>query len=405
MRVLSLFDGISVARQALQILGHTPEIYYASEIDKYSISVAVNNFHDIFEVGNIENLTASRVGKIDLLIGGSPCQDLSIAKKDRQGLEGKRSGLFWHYVRILETVNPKYFVLENVASMKKTERDKISEILGVEPIMINSALLTAQQRKRYYWTNIPNIQQPEDKHIYLKDILESEVEKKYILSDKEIAYMNRKTSKDRTHWDFGYIQDSTKDKSQCLTANLYKGVPYNVLLDNPDRIGKIKGLSDGQANRIYSVYGKSVCLSSQSGGSGAKTGLYCVAMRGRHLIDGKRKDITGAKTEQQLEPRFDGKTNCLTTVQKDNMVLYIVPPKDMDNFIFNEIADENIIDIIVRKLTPLECERLQGLPDNFTKFGINDENISNTQRYKMIGNSFTAPVIAHILSSIPELSK
>ena len=356
IKVLSLFDGLGGARQALKDAKIEIQKYYASEIDKYAISVCCANHPDVIQLGSVVDLLPERVGQIDLLIGGSPCQDLSIAKKGRTGLKGDKSGLFWHYVRLLETLNPKYFFLENVASMKNVERDKISEILGVEPIIINSALLTAQQRKRYYWTNIPNVQQPEDKHIYLKNILES--------------------------------GDTEKLKSYCIDANYWKGASLEqyltkcrrqLVFDSPDRIGQIG--NGGQGDRIYSTNGKSISLSANGGGRGAKTGLYlepfCLASRGRHLVYGKRKDILGAKTTQILEPRFDGKTNCLTTVQKDNYIL--------QNY-------------TVRKLTPIECERLQGLPDNYTKMGVNSETISNTQRYRMLGNGFTIPVIEHILS-------
>lgn len=173
MRVLSLFDGISCGQLALRRAGVKIDVYYASEIDKYAIQVTQHNFPKTIQLGDVTKIDFTQfIGKIDLLIGGSPCQDLSVAKKDRKGLDGSRSGLFFKYVEALETIKPKYFLLENVASMRKEDRDTITEILGVEPIMINSALLSAQQRKRYYWTNIPNVTQPEDKGIFLKDIIE-----------------------------------------------------------------------------------------------------------------------------------------------------------------------------------------------------------------------------------------
>ena len=172
MRVLSLFDGISCGQLALKRAGVRIDTYYASEIDKYAIKVTQHNFPNTIQLGDVTKIDFNKfIGKIDLLIGGLPCQDLSIAKKDRKGLEGSRSGLFFKYIEALKTIKPKYFLLENVASMKKEDKDTITEIIGVEPIMINSALLSAQQRKRYYWTNIPGVVQPEDKRIFLKDIL------------------------------------------------------------------------------------------------------------------------------------------------------------------------------------------------------------------------------------------
>ena len=173
LTVLSLFDGISCGRVALQRANIPVAKYYASEIDKYAIQVTQKNWPYTIQIGDVKNVWARNLPKIDLLIGGSPCQDLSIAKAGRKGLDGERSGLFWHYVRLLRTCKPKYFLLENVASMSKDNKHKITEVLGVDPIMINSALVSAQQRKRLYWTNIPNITQPEDKGLVLADILEN----------------------------------------------------------------------------------------------------------------------------------------------------------------------------------------------------------------------------------------
>jgi len=197
MKVLSLFDGIACARVALERAGIPVEEYCASEIDPFAIQVAQDRYPDIFEVGSIVGLIESgwintKEGYFDLLIGGSPCQDLSIAKKGRQGLQGERSGLFYEFVKIKDTLKPKWFILENVASMPKDAKNEISRLMGVEPIMINAALVSAQNRKRLFWTNIPNVIQPEDKRIMLKDILEQEVDKKYFLNPKQTKFvMNR----------------------------------------------------------------------------------------------------------------------------------------------------------------------------------------------------------------------
>ena len=177
MRILSLFDGISCGRLALERAGIPVEKYYASEIDKYAIQVTQKNRPDTIQVGDVTKLNYLELLDVDMVIGGSPCQDLSIAKQNREGLRGVRSGLFWKYVEALETIKPKRFLLENVASMKDEDRDAITETLRkiypeTECIMINSALVSAQQRKRYYWTNW-HVEQPQDKGILLKDILES----------------------------------------------------------------------------------------------------------------------------------------------------------------------------------------------------------------------------------------
>ena len=324
IKVLSLFDGISGARQALKELNIDCE-YYASEIDKYAIKVAKANHPDIVHIGDVKNLfkyhhfndgrysqfyNMAR-GEFKLLIGGSPCQDLSIAKKDRKGLEGDRSSLFYEYLRILNEAKPKYFILENVASMSKESKEIITkELFGIEPIMINSALLTAQNRKRLYWVGKlvdgeykkVKIEQPEDQKIYLKDIIED-----------------------------GFVD---RDKSYCINANYYKGGNLKsyfekgrrqLIFDKPVRIGHFN--KGGQGDRVYSIDGKSICLSANGGGRGAKTGLYD-------------------------------------------------------------------IDKTVRKLTPTECCRLQGFPDDYVSM------VSNTQGYKGLGNSFTVPVIKHLIQSI-----
>ena len=365
MRVLSLFDGISCSHVALERAGIPVEVYYASEIDKYAIQITQKNYPDTIQLGDINNIDFTEfIGKVDLLIGGSPCQDLSISKNNRQGLQGSRSGLFYKYVEALEIIKPKYFLLENVANMKKEDKDTITSILGVEPILINSALVSAQQRKRLYWTNISNITQPQDKGILLQDILESGLpylEKAEALTAiyNGAVFWNSIQKHQRTMITEplkipeatvkGYVEiqqgdcvdltqlnsktrrgRSMKEKSNCITAS--NPQYYQYLGKEPIRIGQYgKG---GQGQRIYSVQGKSVSLSANGGRQGAKTGLYKI-----DLPDGE---------------------------------------------------------YLIRKLTPLECERLQTLPDNYT------EGISNTQRYKCIGNGWTVDVIAHIFSFLEE---
>jgi DNA (cytosine-5)-methyltransferase 3A len=189
MNILSLFDGISCARVALERSGIKIDKYYASEIDKYAIQIAQKNYPDTIQLGDVVTINTPMLKGIDLMIGGSPCQDLSIAGK-RKGLGGERSGLFWEYVRILKEVRPKFFILENVNSMSKENRQIITDALGVEPVMINAALVSAQNRKRLFWVGklVGNkyeqvdIPQPEDKGILLKDIIETDVDEKYFLN-------------------------------------------------------------------------------------------------------------------------------------------------------------------------------------------------------------------------------
>jgi DNA (cytosine-5)-methyltransferase 3A len=281
MNVLSLFDGISCARVSLDRAGIEVNAYMSAEIDKNAIKVSEKNYPEIIRVGNVVGLEVE--GQIDLLIGGSPCQDLSIAKKDRKGLEGNRSSLFWEYVRIKKECNPKWFILENVASMPKADKDIITREMGVEPVMFNASLVSAQSRKRLFWTNI-RFDLPVDRGILLKDILEAEVDERF------------------------YIKGEMKANGKTT-----------------GKVGQIG--NGGQGGRIYSTDGKSVTLSAHGGGQGAKTGLY--------------------------------ETNAR-----------------------------------IRKLTPIECERLQGLPDNYT------EGVATTNRYKCLGNAFNVDVVAHILSGV-----
>jgi DNA-cytosine methyltransferase len=359
MKILSLFDGVSCARLALEANGIKVDKYYASEIDKYAIKVTQANRPDTIHLGSVVGLHLEE--NIDLLIGGSPCQDLSIAKKDRKGLSGDRSSLFYEYVRILNEIKPKYFILENVASMPKEAKQTITEeLFGIEPVMINASLVSAQNRKRLFWVGKlqsdgsykqVEISQPEDRGILLKDILEINVDEKFYVYNQ---YNNRT------------MIDKCGTLGICMGRTAKQG--YQLV-----KIGHFN--SGGQGDRIYSQEGKSVSLSANGGGRGAKTGLYLVkaaAQRGRYLINGKRKDIIGAKTQQRIEIGGD-KAHTLTKVQKDSMVSQ------------NEQ---------VRKLTPIECERLQSMPDNWTN---PTGDISNTQRYKMCGNAFNVEVVAHIL--------
>jgi len=273
LNVLSLFDGMSCGQMALKKANLKINKYFASEIDKYAIQVTQKNHPNTIQLGDITKLKANNLPKIDLLIGGSPCQSFSRVG-DGKGFDGK-SKLFFEFVRILKEVNPKFFLLENVL-MKKEWEDVITKELGVKPIKINSSLLSAQNRPRIYWTNIQNINIPDDKRIIIKDILEENAS----FSESYPNYLDlefcRKKRKDM-------VQEESK-KASCLTASMYKG----------------------------------------------QVSSFCKDSQGR-----------------------------------------------------------------IHKYSPIECERLQTLPDNYS------DCVSNTQRFKMLGNGWTIDVISHILSHIP----
>ena len=596
MNVLSLFDGMSCGMLALDRLGIKVDNYYASEIDKYAMQVSTANYPEIIQVGDITKLDLSTLPKIDLVMGGSPCQGFSFAGK-QLAFDDPRSALFFEFVKCVDTLKPKYFLLENVR-MKKEYLDIISEYMGVEPIFINSSLVSAQSRQRYYWTNIPNVEQPEERGIVLRDILEDQPEQPTLMSDKFVArngdrncmideskekasnlsameyvkngrqgdylacdrygspqrvgthveqvkvrkhevditalqYLlremkaqskktNRQIAEETNlpitkveHWfrtdnsfaipsddvwlklkevlgiqtevfdkpimDFEYrdgVYESTQrvygdhGKSPTLTASnsdqliqtsdkpqKIHDIPKDVLKDNerqrrvyskegksptllaradspkvmksdkPKHIGTavdIKG--HDQIKRVYSPDGKSPTVTTCGGGH-REPKVVMGAWRGRYNEDGS--------TSQKLELRKDQKTNTITTVQKDNVVVSTFSDKRIEKF--KETLKENpqpskngIIqlnnpshssgrvyspdgksptlmagnsgggkepvkindDIYWRKLTPLECERLQTVPDNYTN------HVSNTQRYKMLGNGWTIEVIAHIFKNM-----
>jgi DNA (cytosine-5)-methyltransferase 3A len=296
MNVLSLFDGISCGYLALKRAGIKVDKYYASEIEKHAEAVSRYNFPDIVRLGDVNNYEQWKLPQIDLLIGGSPCQDLSIAKAGRKGLQGEKSSLFFKYAECLKILKPKYFMLENNASMPKEAKAAISEIMGVEPILIDSALVSAQMRKRLYWTNIP-VQQPRDKGITLQSVLES-----------------------------GVVD---REKSLCLTRR------YSVSYGSQDYF-----------RRRY--FGKHF---------------------GQFVFEGN------------------------ATPEEHKIVF-----KTYGGYSGVEV------DGYIRQMTHIECERLQTLHDNFTKYGLYEDGeirkVTKQPRYEMIGNGWTVDVIAHIFKGL-----
>jgi len=335
-------------------------IYIASEIDKYTIFVTQNNHPNTIQVGDVNKFHPSDIHDVTLLSCGSPCQDLSFAGKGKGLIKGERSNLFFEFIRIRDIVTPKYVLVENVR-MKKEYQNIMSKHIGFEPQVINSSVCTPQNRYRLYWfgercgdtyKQIP-IPPMQDLNLVLQDILEEDGIANPLMTNKE-------------------------GKSHCLTARYNGAVWWNSIqrkqrtMVQVGETDNIKGFDI--IKRIYSPMGKSPTLTTMQGGHREPK----VAI-GR--IVNRRLDANGVRKDNQLELPFtkqleikeDGKTNCLTTFTKDNVLV-----KGME----------------WRKLTPLECERLQGLPDNYT------EGVSNSQRYKMIGNGFTIPVIKHILKDI-----
>ena len=287
MNVLSLFDGISCGLVALKEMGVEVENYYAYEIDDTAIKIAMKNHPEIKQCGDVRNADFSQYENIDLLLGGSPCQDLSIILKQREGLAGAKSSLFWCYHEALIKAKPRYFLFENVGSMKEKDKKIITEALGVEPIKVNTAVFLPQNRERYYWTNIPFQALPEPSGLVFRDVMEAEVKEKY--------YYNK---------------------------------PFTLEEDkNQNVIGTIELKTHETLRRVYNQNGVIGCLTCVSGG-------------------------------YQEKKVFDAEKGK------------------------------------VRKLTPIEYERLQGLPDNYTS------GAADSKRYTVCGNGWSIPVIKHLLSGI-----
>lgn len=344
MKVLSLFDGMSCGMIALKNLGVDVEVYDAYEIDKYAVATSKHNFPEIHHKGDVFHAVYYS-GQYDLLIGGSPCTYWSIAQKNNR--EVKASGIGWElfkqYARALNTVKPKCFLYENNKSMSAVIRESISNTFGFEPIMINSALVSAQNRQRLYWCGILNadgtyrkaeISLPEDRGILLKDILEN--------------------GEDLT----------ANEKSYTLTATYNGAVAWNTIkrkqrnmVAEPIKVGRFPSpdgtLKNSQGMRIYSAGGKSVGIKAQGGGAGAKTGLYAIPTS---------------------KPTYEVKGGKIIIKGKS------YPIKLADGY------------YTIRKLTVKECMRLQTVPE---WYGF---PVSNNQAYKMLGNGWTVEVIAHILN-------
>jgi DNA-cytosine methyltransferase len=376
---LSLFDGISAGRLALDRAGIYYDKFYSSEIDNYAIAITQYNHPDTIQLGDVTKWREWNIdwSTIDLLIGGSPCTNLSNAG-DRTGLKGQQSKLFFEYVDILNHIkkcNPDvFFLLENV-KMKKEWEQIITLHLKVSPVLIDSSLLSAQSRKRLYWTNIGKIPQPKDKKIYLKDILlnESDIEEKYYINNiKEVEWV---LDKERLRKKYTSID---RNKAITMTARQFASWngTYQIIessLEKNNKPVRVLNLGNGgQGERVYCPETKSVTLTASGGGRGAKMGLYLISHG--------------------------------TTIIKDDIKNYLTVP--LDNI--SENKDE-VKYYRVRKLCPIECESLQTMPKNYTKYGIFydkekdtyvTQEISDSRRYKSLGNSWTVDVIVWILSHI-----
>ena len=369
-----------------------------------------------------------------LLLGGSPCTFWSIAQTKNRETEPSGIGweLFENYLIARDKFKPDYFLYENNKSMSQSIRDEITKRLGVEPICINSALVSAQNRQRLYWTNIPGVQQPEDRGILLRDILEHGVsfrEKAYTL--KAQYYKSPAVcAVDGGHFPAPMVAEpvnaTTDGKPQCLRATYYKDGIRNMVgntvdrktcVAEPVRIGTIDSETSGagwdsKQYRVYSPDGKSVTLCGQGGGIGAKTGLYavpagCDVVVTKNSIRCQRRDAKHS-TVQGTHVNFeDGKSQTVSTSHVPNVIQDVNknpvksrPVYEVKNGLITINGKQYSIKLadgfyIIRKLTVRECMRLQTVPEWY------EFPVSNTQAYKMLGNGWTVDVISHILSYYP----
>jgi DNA (cytosine-5)-methyltransferase 3A len=398
LNVLSLFDGMSCGQQALERSGFNIENYFASEIDKYAIQVTMANYPNTKQLGLVVNVDGYSLPKIDLLLGGSPCQSFSFAGK-RKGMSTKdeqeiltlnhylqlksegyefegQSYLFWEYMRLLNELrsnNPNvYFLLENVEMGEKWEK-VLNKAIGVKGIHINSSLVSAQNRKRIYWTNIgleqsglfgdyeSIIKQPKDKRLLLKNILEDEVNDKYFLSEKFDNWLKKHSLKRGNE----YKKTEGNRKASCLSVSALKSVNLSA-----DFI--VHNLQKRSADR------PAIQKNKNAGGSG-------------HLSreDGETYYLDSGNT-QAVEIKYINEIKkSLLNVKSTTIDASYYKGFGVRLGICRQIAETKSK---IRRLTPIECERLQTVKDNYTN------HVSDSQRYKMLGNGWTIDVISHILN-------
>ena len=471
MKILSLFDGMACGYIAFKNLGIEIDEYHAYEIDKYATKTATHNFPDIKEHGDVFAEDFSKYsGSVDWLIGGSPCTYWSIAQtKNRETVaSGMGWELFSQYVRALHEAKPKYFLYENNKSMSQAIRESICETFGFEPVLINSALVSAQNRQRLYWVGIrqedgtykkAEIAQPEDRGILLKHVLDTNrttwldkahtIDATYYkategtvpfnghqsssrmmvaeeinpLSEGEMDYMVRDSKGNYSdRWAF-LNKPEESDKSVCITANVSKGVPYNIVAEpvcvrqigrNPENPkSRVAGLPTEQMYEARFDKKTNTLTTVQKDNMVAEP----VCLRYERTEEGKalRKQYEaheiehGYREHQVLQPRTDGKTNTLSTVLKDKsnclqtscsfyqycgtVKAPIYEVKDGMIEVKGKKYPIKLVDgyYIIRKLTVTECMRLQTVPEWY------EWPVSNSQAYKMLGNGWTVEVIMHLI--------
>ena len=430
MRVLSLFDGMACGMLAMQAAGIPVDRYVAFEIDKYAVQTSSHNFPMIEHRGDVFQADFTEFSGFDFLVGGSPCTYWSIAQKNNRETEASGMGweLFSQYVRALHEAKPKFFIYENNKSMSKAIRESITQTFGFEPICINSALVSAQNRQRLYWVGKRNpdgtyskvhVEQPEDRGILLRDVLDG-------MTDREkgrcvLTYIGRTTTreyfkKDQGNMAFEPVAEpfgETNGKAYALTASYWKGQPKNKVLEKSQRThvaepvgttkdGKSYCLTAGYANGSGENIGNYAAHTLEKGCKSMAAEPVCVAERGRYSADGKSVNITaggggaGGKTGLYAIPvEYDDNIPTKAISGADGKTYTVYQVKDVQITIKGKSYPIKLADgfYIIRKLTVSECKRLQTVPEWY------EFPVSDTQAYKMLGSGWTVLVICHLIAA------
>lgn len=440
MKILSLFDGMACGYLAMIATGVHVDSYHAYEIDNYAIQTAQHNFPDIVECGDVFNADFTIYKGYDYLVGGSPCTYWSIAQSPDKR-ETTASGMGWElfsqYVRALKEAKPKYFIYENNKSMARDIYKSISETFGFEPIMINSALVSAQNRCRYYWVGRRtadgryekvSIEQPEDRGILLKDIVHageniSGDSKSYCMTASYDGAIPSNTieRKQRTMIaeSIGTAQRGRDDGQHYEAredgkANALTTVNKDTLVSEPIRVFNMPNengvQTQYQGTRVYNEWGKSITLKANGGGLGAKTGLYAMRIKEATKLGyvdiepNTCVDLGQENSKTRRGRKMTDKSNCLTTtsdfyVYIGNVKHNVYEVKDGYIEIKGKRYPIKLKDgqYIIRKLTVEECKALQTVPEWY-----DFSCVSKTQAYKMLGNGWTIEVIAHLIRATLE---
>lgn len=439
MRVLSLFDGMSCGMLALMKASIPIDRYVAYEVDKYAIQTSTHNFPDAEQRGDVFKADFHEFEGFDMLIGGSPCTYWSIAQSaDKR--ETTASGIGWElfsqYIRALHEAKPKYFVYENNKSMSSEIKLSISGAFGFEPICINSALVSAQNRQRLYWAGKRNsdgtyskidVKQPEDRGVLLKDVLDSSEALIGTAVDKRACVVECVSSRG-VYSDAGTRSSKTSagteqryearggGKTNALTTVQKDNMVIEQIGVFPNSNGEVK---NSLGNRIYSSNAKSVTLKANGGGGGAKTGLYAVPVGtgtvkplSEKEIDYMFKGHQDRRWNSCNKPGEEEKSKCVVAnIRKGvpyNVVAELISKEGVTEPTY--VVEDGLITVkdkkypiklkdgryVIRKLTVSECKRLQTVPEWY------EFPVSNTQAYKMLGNGWTVDVIAHLFQTIKE---